>query len=507
MKTPKVSVVVTAYNHENYITQCLDSILMQKGAFDLEVILGDDCSADRTRQIMQEYAERHPDVFILLPPTANMGVTRNIKRCLDACSGDYIAFCEGDDYWTDTYKLQKQMDFLESHPDYALCFNAIILYYQGESRYAPHTGQLLLEKDTLTTEDLIPSSRASGFSCCMYRTSIVRKLPEEIFDISIADWMFNMACSRLGKVGFIRDWMSVYRIHAKGVWSGKSPIDQRRELLTLIDTYNQFFSYQYDRQFRKQKEGIYKLLYTPQAPSIRKYIRGYGNLFVDAIKHPVKAYNNIRAIISKTAAELNSFVQTRESSQIVALISSIAANITVAPEVSRKLNVGCGTAQLPGWLNIDIELGADLVTDVREGLPFDNNSVHFIYNEHFIEHLSYEECEKVLREFRRCLKKGGVLRIATPDLDSLVMQYNRDFNNSEWFPRGFEFVKTKGMALNMAFSRWGHRFLYNEEELRNQLSKAGFSDMTRCELNKSSYPELSNLETRKESRLIIEAVK
>lgn len=76
----------------------------KKGAFDLEVTLRDDCSTDKTRQIMHEYTEKHPDTFVLIPPTANMGATKNIKRCLDTCSGDYIAFCEGDDYWIDRYK-------------------------------------------------------------------------------------------------------------------------------------------------------------------------------------------------------------------------------------------------------------------------------------------------------------------------------------------------------------------------------------------------------------------
>ena len=116
----KISVVVTAYNHENYIAQCLDGILQQKGDFTLEVILGDDCSQDKTRQIMHTYQEKHPDIFMLLPPRANMGITKNIKRCLDACTGSYIAFCEADDYWTDTYKLQKQLEFMESHPEYSL---------------------------------------------------------------------------------------------------------------------------------------------------------------------------------------------------------------------------------------------------------------------------------------------------------------------------------------------------------------------------------------------------
>ena len=244
MKTTKISVVVTAYNHEKYIAQCLDSILIQKGAFDMEVILGDDCSTDRTRQIMQEHTERHPDIFILLPPTANMGPTRNVKRCLAACSGDYIVFCDGDDYLTDTYKLQKQLEFLDSHPDYALCFNAVMLYFEDENRYAPHSGQLLLKKNTLTTADLIENNCIGSTCSCMHRASIVRKLPEGIFDNLFGDWMLNMACGRLGKIGFIRDWMSVYRIHPHGAWSGKSYADQRQTMVAAIDSYNHFFDYE-----------------------------------------------------------------------------------------------------------------------------------------------------------------------------------------------------------------------------------------------------------------------
>lgn len=174
---------------------------------------------------------------------------------------------------------------------------------------------------------------------------------------------------------------------------------------------------------------------------------------------------------------------------------------------SLKLNVGCGKAKLPGWVNIDIEPGADLVMDVRKRLPFDDNSVDFIYNEHFLEHITFEGGEKVLREFRRCLKKKGVLCIAMPDLDFVIQQYDKEFKNEDWFPAGYEFVETKGMAINMAFRWWGHKYLYNEEDLGNELIKVGFQKIKRCEWNKSDYPELSNLETRKESRLIVEAEK
>jgi predicted SAM-dependent methyltransferase len=173
-----------------------------------------------------------------------------------------------------------------------------------------------------------------------------------------------------------------------------------------------------------------------------------------------------------------------------------------------KLNVGCGKVKLPGWLNIDIEPGADLVIDVRKSLPFDNSSVGFIYNEHVLEHFTYEEGDKVLKEFERSLKPGGILRIATPDLDYIIEKYSADWKNAEWlsWPE-FEFIKTRGQMLNIIFTWWGHKYLYNEEDLRNKLIKAGFQKIIRSEWNKSKYPDLSGLETRKDSKLILEAEK
>ena len=173
---------------------------------------------------------------------------------------------------------------------------------------------------------------------------------------------------------------------------------------------------------------------------------------------------------------------------------------------SLKLNIGCGKVKISGWVNIDIKLGADLVIDVRKKLPFNDNSVDFIYNEHFLEHLTFKEGEKVLRECYRCLKKGGVLRIATPDLDYVIQKYNADWKNQDWlyWPE-YKFIQTKGRMINTAFKWWGHKYLYNEEDLRNQLIKAGFSKIMRCYWNKSNYTELCNLETRKDSKLIMEA--
>ena len=258
MKLTKISVVVTAYNHEKYIRQCLDGILLQKGALVLEVILGDDCSPDGTRQVMEEYQARHPQVFVLLPPTGNLGIQKNIKRCLSACSGDYIAFCEGDDYWTDKYKLQKQMEFLETHPDCSLCFHPPVIYLESLRRYELSATFLNLNNDTLSIEDLIAANWIGTFSVCLYRADVAKNIPEGVFDLPIADWMYNMACARLAKIGYIRDLMAVYRIHEKGSWSGKRPAEQLRVQIALIDPYNKFFSYEYDRQFSELRKRLYR---------------------------------------------------------------------------------------------------------------------------------------------------------------------------------------------------------------------------------------------------------
>ena len=112
-------------------------------------------------------------------------------------------------------------------------------------------------------------------------------------------------------------------------------------------------------------------------------------------------------------------------------------------------------------------------------------------------------------EFRRCLKKGGVLRIAMPDLDYIVEKYNTDWKNQDWLSwPGYEFIRTRGRMVNVVFRwSWGHKYLYNEEDLRAQLTGAGFQRIVRCEWNKSSHSELAGLETRRDSILIIEATK
>jgi glycosyltransferase involved in cell wall biosynthesis len=249
----KISIVVTAYNHEKYITQCVESILCQKGDFEKEVIVGEDCSTDNTRSILQQFQQKNPGTIFLLPAQENLGVTKNLKRCLDVCTGEYIAICEGDDYWTDEKKLVKQKLFLDEHQDCSMCFSALMIYFEDTNTFLPN---ILPTQDFLNTEQLIERNDIANFSCCMYRASVVKLLPPGIFSMYIADWMFNIACSQLGRLGFIREFMSVYRKHSGAAWSGMSTLDSLRKTCELMDAYNRFLEYKYDSLFRSHKKRI-----------------------------------------------------------------------------------------------------------------------------------------------------------------------------------------------------------------------------------------------------------
>jgi predicted SAM-dependent methyltransferase len=179
-----------------------------------------------------------------------------------------------------------------------------------------------------------------------------------------------------------------------------------------------------------------------------------------------------------------------------------------------KLNIGCGTDYKKGWINIDnnsdnnIEK-LDLNWDLRNPLPFPDNSIDFIFNEHFIEHLTVEEGQIVIKDFMRVLKPGGVFRIATPDLKTVIDKYlHVELKNDPAVEKfGLQFIKTKAERLNISFHWWGHKWLYDWEELDRRLKEAGCTDIKRCKLHKSEYKDLQNLETRDESTLIVEVIK
>ncbi|HSX32082.1 MAG TPA: methyltransferase domain-containing protein [Candidatus Saccharimonadales bacterium] len=178
------------------------------------------------------------------------------------------------------------------------------------------------------------------------------------------------------------------------------------------------------------------------------------------------------------------------------------------------LNVGCGTDYKKGWINIDNNSDnnikkLDLNWDLRNPLPYDEGSVDFIFNEHLIEHLTPEEGQVVIKDLMRVLKPGGVLRMATPNLAEVVEQYGSLPIDKDPTIKRFKltYIKTRAERINIAFREWGHKWLYDTEELQRRIEEAGYKKIAFCKLRESTYPELRNLEIREESNLIAEVTK
>lgn len=173
---------------------------------------------------------------------------------------------------------------------------------------------------------------------------------------------------------------------------------------------------------------------------------------------------------------------------------------------SSHVCLGSGNAPIPGWTNVDLDGNPDVRLDLGQPLPVGDGALTRIYSEHLIEHLSCEAGQALLRECRRALAPHGVLRIATPDLDALVTAYREDFADQDWMRwPGHEWIDTPARMLNQAMRGWGHQHLYDEHELTHRLRLAGFDDIRRCELGRSEHHDLCDLETRADSKLILEA--
>ncbi len=124
-----VSVICITYNHENFIAQALDSILSQETNFEFEVLVGNDTSSDRTGEIINEFVKKHKNI-VFLNREINLGANKNFIELAKLVKGKYVAICEGDDYWTDTGKLQAQVDFMENNPEYTICFHPVKIIYE-----------------------------------------------------------------------------------------------------------------------------------------------------------------------------------------------------------------------------------------------------------------------------------------------------------------------------------------------------------------------------------------
>ena len=291
---PKVSVCVITYNHEPYIRQCLDSILNQQVSFEFDIVIGEDKSTDGTGDIVREYEQRYPGVISVISPVVNGGGQANFERAYTACKGQYIAYVDGDDYWSSVTKLQKQVDLLDLHPEYAMCIHDVEIMEEGnipKGRSLPSfaDGAVFSVKDVILRGWFIASASM------VIRNTERNFFPEWIKDVQCGDLAFQLLVTAEGDIGYIGKKLAVYRLNTSSVslvfWVGK----ENKRCFAHIETFKRFNKYTEGKywQFIKMRLGrIYQELMRINPALSKIYIHalisiiGLGaTVYVPMLKH------------------------------------------------------------------------------------------------------------------------------------------------------------------------------------------------------------------------------
>ena len=278
-----VSVCCITYNQEKYIAQAIEGFLLQKTDFQIEILIGEDYSTDNTRQIIQTYQNKHPKLIKILSGEKNAGGTKNLLNVLNNAKGRYLAFCDGDDFWTDAYKLQRQVDFLRDDQDFVACSHySRVIDEKGETCYVA-TNIVPLE---YTFDDLlIGKKEETRTSSLVFRATNefknfgANQSVDEV--IAIDNFLKLYITSTSGRKLYVMpEIMSCYRIHPAGIWSMINPKVRKRKMISDFNILIESFKYS-----SYQKKGL-----------LRVYLNKYFLFQIRDFK--VKnAYNTIRQLL------------------------------------------------------------------------------------------------------------------------------------------------------------------------------------------------------------------
>jgi glycosyltransferase involved in cell wall biosynthesis len=252
-EAPIVSICCITYNHEKFLAQAIESFMMQKTNFQFDIVIGDDCSTDGTLDILEHHRQMYPHKIKAISSEKNRGIISNLISCIALCKGKYIALCEGDDFWTDPYKLQKQVDFLEKNPEYVICCHYTRVINENYKTLYVHPNPVPLEHSYL---DLLSGKQEETKTA----TLLYRNLPE-VHQLFARSWFYKcyagdkifklFATQSTGqKIYVMPEVMSCYRYHLGGVWSMINEHARKEKMISDFDLIIKNFSYP---SFHKKK--------------------------------------------------------------------------------------------------------------------------------------------------------------------------------------------------------------------------------------------------------------
>ena len=243
--TPLLSVAMPTYKHEKFIAQAVQSALMQQTDFEIEIVIGEDCGSDRTREIIVALQQAHPAKIRLLLHEQNQGLLgkNNTVQIFNACRGKYIAFLEGDDYWTVPYKLQRQVDYLEQHPNIVASAHDICVVDENGAQTAASYAQPN-HKINITLTDLLWANWAPSMST-VFRRGLFGDFPAWFYELRMTDWPLAILNAQFGDIHYMPEVMAAYRVHSGGIWSPLAASETELQHLKLLDKVNEYFGGRY----------------------------------------------------------------------------------------------------------------------------------------------------------------------------------------------------------------------------------------------------------------------
>ena len=253
---PKLSVLVPTFNHERFIDKMLEGALMQKTDFDFDIIVGDDASIDDNALIVRKYAQQYPTKIKTFLHNTNlgpaepreMGGKNNVGFLFGQSKSEYIALCEGDDYWTDPQKLQKQVNFLDKNLDYSLCHHQMEVIY--EDNFPSHSFNVDNQPDTSTLQDLLTDATwFLGTASTVFRNVFTEGMPDWWWKTASGDLGIFIEVARFGKIKYLPQTMSVYRKHRGGMTNIHTPTNRYflQNRLEMFQNLDEYFNFQYSK--------------------------------------------------------------------------------------------------------------------------------------------------------------------------------------------------------------------------------------------------------------------
>ena len=275
MNNPVVSVVMITYGHEKHIDQAIDGVLMQQTKFRVELIIANDHSPDNTDTIVRKYIDENPNKKLIkyFNHTRNLGMMPNVIFALNQSSGKYTAFCEGDDYWIDPLKLQKQVDFLEKNPDYGLVHADCNFFYENTGKWEYNANRCLIDLNKHYDKEVLFNKLINGTykirtATVLLRRDLLNKIEPKEFQFLMGDTPLWLMLSQITSFKYINEVFSVYRIRAESASRSVNKSKQLQFQLSMVEV-RIYYSLKYgfplsESLTKKYNEALIKyLLYVP----------------------------------------------------------------------------------------------------------------------------------------------------------------------------------------------------------------------------------------------------